>query len=61
MTATITNHLGQACTGQIRCWLGRRIVEIETPDGCRHIGRLRPDAGTHDERYSASSVAGGAW
>jgi hypothetical protein len=43
MTATITNHLGARQTGQIRCWMGRRIVEIETPDGTRHIGHLTPD------------------
>ena len=45
MSATIT-YLGHFLTGEIKCWLGRRIVEIETPDGCRHIGRLLPDAGT---------------
>jgi len=43
MTATITNHLGHTITGQIRCWMGRRIVEIETGDGTRHIGHLRAD------------------
>jgi hypothetical protein len=43
MTATITNHLGVRLTGQVRCWMGRRIVEIETPDGSRHIGHLTPD------------------
>jgi hypothetical protein len=43
MTATITNHIGALMTGQIRCWMGRRIVEIETPDGTRHIGHLIPD------------------
>jgi hypothetical protein len=43
MTATITNHLGRSLTGEVRCWMGRRIVEVETPDGARHIGRLRPD------------------
>jgi peptide methionine sulfoxide reductase MsrB len=43
MTATITNHLGHTITGQIRCWMGRRIVEIETSDGGRHIGHLRAD------------------
>jgi len=42
MTATITNHLGHTITGQIRCWMGRRIVEIETSDGTRHIGHLTP-------------------
>jgi hypothetical protein len=46
MTATITNHLGHTITGQIRCWMGRRIVEIETSDGRREIGRLTPDEPT---------------
>jgi hypothetical protein len=46
MTATITNHLGHTITGQIRCWMGRRIVEIETSDGRREIGRLTPDKPT---------------
>lgn len=46
MTATVTNYRGEALTGEIKCWMGRRIVEIETPDGCRHIGRLRPNAET---------------
>jgi hypothetical protein len=43
MTATITNHLGQTLTGKIRCWMGRRVVEIETSDSARHIGHLCPD------------------
>jgi hypothetical protein len=43
MTATITNHLGATLTGELKCWMGRRIVEIQTPDGARHIGRLRPE------------------
>ena len=43
MTATITNHLGHCVSGQIRCWMGRRIVEIETADGTRHLGHLIPD------------------
>ena len=41
--ATITDHLGQRVSGEVRCWMGRRIVEVETPDGARHIGRLTPD------------------
>jgi hypothetical protein len=57
MTATFTNHLGHTITGQIRCWMGRRIVEIETSDGRREIGRLTPDEpGTTvriDSPYSA--------
>lgn len=44
MTATITDHLGATLTGEIKVWLGRRIVEIQTPDGARHIGRLHTDA-----------------
>ena len=43
MSATITNHLGQRLTGELRCWMGRRIVEVETSDGARHIGRLATD------------------
>jgi hypothetical protein len=54
MTATITNHLGHTITGQIRCWMGRRIVEIETSDGTRHIGHLTPNR----DRDQASTVDG---
>ena len=43
MTATATNDRGHTITGQIRCWMGRRIVEIETSDSRREIGRLTPD------------------
>jgi hypothetical protein len=43
MTATITDHLGQRICGEVRCWMGLRIVEVETSDGARHIGRLTPD------------------
>jgi len=57
VTATITNHLGQTLTGQIRCWMGRRIVEIETPDGTRHIGTLRPE---HDPAPARLSTVDGA-
>ena len=57
MTATITDHLGQTLTGQIRCWMGRRIVEIETPDGARHIGTLRPE---HDRAPVRLSTVDGA-
>jgi hypothetical protein len=55
MTATITDDRGATLTGEIRCWMGRRVVEIETPDGARHIGRLvldRAAAGTGDSRLS---------
>jgi hypothetical protein len=54
VTATITNHRGAQLTGQIRCWMGRRIVEIETPDGTRHIGHLTPDP---DKRPSTVDIA----
>jgi hypothetical protein len=60
MTATITNHRGTTLTGEIRCWMGRRVVEIETPDGARHIGRLvldRAAAGTVDSRLSTVDAA----
>jgi hypothetical protein len=60
MTATITNHLGAALTGEVKCWMGRRIVEIQTPDGARHIGRLRPDttAAVPPAAADASTVDG---
>jgi hypothetical protein len=47
VTATITNHLGQKLTGDVRCWHGNRVVEIETPDGRREFGRIiaEPDRG----------------
>jgi hypothetical protein len=35
--------MGERVTGQIRCWMGRRWIEIETADGRRHIGRLPRD------------------
>jgi hypothetical protein len=56
MMATISNYRGATLTGEIRCWMGRRVVEIETPDGARHIGRLvldRPAAGTGESPLSA--------
>jgi hypothetical protein len=55
MTATITDYRGATLTGEIRCWMGRRVVEIETPDGARHIGRLVSDPcmpGTVESRLS---------
>ena len=57
MNATITNHLGQTLTGQIRCWMGRRIVEIETTDGARHIGTLRPESDQAPVRLSTMDGA----
>jgi hypothetical protein len=60
MTATITDHRGATLTGEIRCWMGRRVVEIETPDGARHIGRLvldRPAAGTVESPLSTVDAA----
>ena len=59
MSATITNHLGQRLTGQIRCWMGRRVVEVETPDGARHIGRLLAEpAGANSTEPRVSTVGG---
>ncbi len=55
--ATITNHLGHRLTGQIKVWMGRRIVEVETSDGARHIGRLLDDSA---EQAPASTVDGAA-
>jgi len=43
VTATIDTPWGERIHGEIRCWHGRRWVEIETSDGRRHIGRLTPD------------------
>jgi hypothetical protein len=60
VTATISNHRGATLTGEIRCWMGRRVVEIETPDGTRHIGRLIPDrpaAGAVQSPLSAVDAA----
>jgi hypothetical protein len=57
MTATITNHLGARLTGQIRCWMGRRIVEIETADGTRHIGHLTPDAETQPAPRASTALS----
>jgi hypothetical protein len=60
MMATISNYRGATLTGEIRCWMGRRVVEIETPDGARHIGRLVPDqaaAQTVESRLSTVDTA----
>ena len=38
MTATVRTAKGQLVTGEIKHWLGRRVVEIEDADGNRHIG-----------------------
>jgi hypothetical protein len=60
MTATITNYRGATLTGEIRCWIGRRVVEIETPDGVRHSGRLvvdRAPAGTVESHPSTVDAA----
>jgi hypothetical protein len=60
MTATITDHRGATLTGEIRCWMGRRVVEIQTPDGARQIGRLvldRAAAGTVDSPLSTVDAA----
>ena len=40
MTATIRTPWGETIRGEIRCWMGRRWVEVEDSDGRRHIGRL---------------------
>jgi hypothetical protein len=37
---TIDTPWGERVTGVIRCWMGRRWIEIEDSDGQRHIGRL---------------------
>jgi hypothetical protein len=65
MTATITNHVGHTITGQIRCWMGRRIVEIETSDGRGEIGRLTPNEpappSTVDSRDAAACPSADRW
>jgi hypothetical protein len=44
VTATIRTPWGETIRGEIRVWMGRRWVEVETSDGRRHIGRLpRPE------------------
>jgi len=60
MTTTITNHLGQRLTGQIRCWMGRRVVEVETPDGGRHIGRMLAEPAGHGSTEPRVSTVDGA-
>ena len=40
VTATIRTPWGETIHGEIRCWMGRRWVEVEDSDGRRHIGRL---------------------
>jgi hypothetical protein len=44
VTAIVTTHLGRRVTGEIRCWHGNRVVEVETPDGAREFGCLITDA-----------------
>lgn len=60
MSATITNHLGQRLTGQIKVWMGRRIVEVETSDGARHIGRLLTEPTTVTSSNTTVSTVDGA-
>jgi hypothetical protein len=36
---TIDTPWGERVTGVIRCWMGRRWIEVEDSDGRRHIGR----------------------
>jgi hypothetical protein len=38
VTAKITTRWMRQITGQIRAWLGRRRVDVETSDAHRHIG-----------------------
>jgi hypothetical protein len=60
MSATISNHLGQRLTGQIKVWMGQRIVELETSDGARHIGRLRTEPTAITPSSTAVSTVDGA-
>ena len=57
MTAIIRTPWGETIRGEIRCWMGRRWVEIEDSDGRRHIGRLPRPA---DKRPSTVDSAGEA-
>jgi hypothetical protein len=56
VSAIVTTHLGRRVTGDIRCWHGNRVVEIETPDGRREFGHLDTDTDTDQRR--ASTVDG---
>ena len=38
MTATVRTDKGVLVTGEIKHWLGRRVVEVEDDQGNRHIG-----------------------
>jgi hypothetical protein len=59
VTVTIVNHSGARLSGDIKCCMGRRVVEIETPDGKRHIGTLRPySAPATDPGSRVSTVDG---
>jgi hypothetical protein len=44
VTATIRNQLGATLSGEIKCWMGRRVVEIETPDGNGTSAPFAPSA-----------------
>jgi hypothetical protein len=57
VTATIDTPWGERIHGEIRCWMGRRWVEIEDSDGRRHIGRLTRD---RDRASTVDSAAVGS-
>lgn len=60
MTVTITDHHGRSLAGQVRCWMDQRVVEIETPNGARHVGWLRPERTTQPAKDPQPSTVDGA-
>ena len=57
MTATtIDTPWGERVTGVIRCWMGRRWIEIEDSDGRRHIGREAKALSTVDDAHAAQDL-----
>ena len=53
MTATtIDTPWGERVTGVIRCWMGRRWIEVEDSDGRRHIGREAKALSTVDDAHA---------
>ena len=57
MTATtIDTPWGERVTGVIRCWMGRRWIEVEDSEGCRHIGREVKALSTVDGAHTDQDV-----
>jgi hypothetical protein len=53
---TIDTPWGERVTGVIRCWMGRRWIEVEDSDGRRHIGREPKALSTVDDAEAAQDV-----